>query len=220
MFKRKKTKILALVLAAFALTAALTAYRQASHFRQAEAFADAKNWKLAIREYDTALHFHVPFSPIAGRAAQKLWQIGQMFEARGKPDWALIAYSSIRSGFYGTRSFYTPGTDWPGTDWIKKCDNKIAALDTMMLIKEGGIKPEQAALQREKYLAIFRDNRAPSVFWSILAELGFLGWIGAAIATIFLGFGRTGRPKGKPALYGAACFLVFAAIWAVSLFMA
>ena len=217
MLKKKKILLLVLLLiiAAFALTAAMTVYRQNSHFRQAEGYAAAQNWKLAIREYDTAIHFHVPFSPIAGKAAQKLWQIGLMFEARGKTDWALIAYSSIRSGFYGTRSFYTPGKDW-----IEKCDGKIAALDTAMLIKEGGIKPRQAARQRQKYLALFRDNRAPSVFWSVLAETGFLGWSGAALATAFLGFTREGKPKGKPAFYGVICFLVFAAIWVVSLLKA
>ncbi len=215
MLRRKGIIVLLLVLAALALTAAVTAYRQRDHFRQAEAYYAARNWKLAIREYDTAIHFHVPFSPIADESAQRLWQIGRMFEAQGRPGWALIAYSSIRSGFYGTRSFYTPGTDW-----IRKCDGRIAALETSMLIKEGGIKPEQASKQQAKYLAVFRDNRAPSVFWSLLAEIGFLGWVGAALATAFLGFGKTGKAKGKPALYGAICFLAFTALWVISLLRA
>ncbi len=212
MLKKKGKIILLLALAALALTAAMTAYRQQVHFQQAEAYFAAHNWKLAIREYDTAIHFHVPFSPVADRSAQRLWQIGRMFEAQGRPGWALIAYSSIRSGFYGTRSFYTPGEGW-----IKRCDSRMAALETSMLIREGGIKPGQAAKQRAKYLAIFRDNRAPSVFWSLLAEAGFIGWVGTALATAFMGFGKTGKIKGRPALYGALCFLAFVALWVVSL---
>ncbi|MDA8089362.1 MAG: hypothetical protein M0Z61_03955 [Nitrospiraceae bacterium] len=213
--KPKKSFYLFLVLAAFVLLAARVAYEQAHHYRQAEAYSAAQNWKLAIREYDTAIHFHVPFSPLMDKAARRLWNIGQMYETQGKPDWALIAYSSIRSGFYGTRSFYTSGRSW-----INKCDQKIAALDTMMLIKEGGIKPEQAESQKKKYMAIFGDNRTPSVLWSILAEIGFLGWVGSAIATIFLGFKKTGGLKPKPALYGTLCFVFFAAIWAISLLKA
>ena len=202
-------------MAAVALAAGGTAWRQESNFRQAEAYFAAGNVKLAIRQYDTAMHFYVPFSPVTEKSAGRLWQIGRMFEAQGKPDWALIAYSSIRSSFYGTRSFYTPGRRW-----IERCDNKIAALDTQMLIKEGGAKPGDAAAWRRKYMAVFDDDRAPSVFWSMMAELGFLGWVGSALATALFGFEKTGKPKKRAALYGAISFLVLIAVWAASLLMA
>ncbi|MDA8086658.1 MAG: hypothetical protein M0Z75_08160 [Nitrospiraceae bacterium] len=208
-------RILLAVLAAFALLAGRMVLRQASSFRQAEGYFAAHNWKLAIRQYDTAMHFYVPFSPLTEESAGRLWQIGRMFEAEGKPDWALIAYSSIRSSLYGTRGLYTPERRW-----IERCDNKIASLDTRMLVREGAIKPEDAAAWRQKYMDVFRDDRAPSVFWSIAAEAGFWGWVASAIATAIFGFGKTGRPKGRPALYGAISFLVFAAVWAASLLLA
>ncbi len=208
-------KVFLVVFAAIMLLAGRVVFRQASNFRQAEGYFAAHNWKLAIRQYDTAMHFYVPFSPFTERAAGRLWQIGRMFEAQGRPDWALIAYSSIRSSFYGVRSFYTPGRRW-----IERCDNKIAALDTQMLIKEGAIRPEEAAGERRKYMAIFRDDRAPSVFWSVAAEAGFCGWVVSAIATALYGFEKTGRPRGKKALYGAVSFLVFIAVWAASLLLA
>lgn len=202
-------------LAALLLIAGRMYFRQASSFNEAEACYARHDWKLAIRQYDTALHFYVPFSPVSEKAASRLWQIGQMFEAQGRPDWALIAYSSIRSSFYGTRSFFLPGKPW-----IEKCDNKIAFLDTRNLIRHGGIKPGDEALQLRKYMAVFRDDRAPSVFWSILAELGLFGWAGSAVATALLGFEKTGRLKRRQFMYGAAGFLLCVVVWGVSLLMA
>ncbi len=203
------------VLAAVLLLAGRTYVRQASSFRQGEAAFARGDWKTAIRQYDTAMHFYLPFSPYTEKSAKRLWRIGRMFETQGRPDWALIAYSSIRSSFYGTRSFYTPGRRWIG-----RCDRKIAALDAMMLAREGGIKPGEAASERQKYMKILKARRAPSVFWSALAEAGFLGWAGSAIFGALYGFGKSGRPKGKKALAAALSFLCFAALWAVSLLMA
>ncbi|MDA8387824.1 MAG: hypothetical protein M0Z58_04040 [Nitrospiraceae bacterium] len=203
------------VLAAMVLLAGRMAFRQAESFREGQRYFARGDWKPAIRQYDTAMHFYLPFSPIMEKSAERLWRIGRMFEAEGKPGWALIAYSSIRSSFYGVRSFYTPGRRW-----IERCDEKIASLDARMLVREGGIKPGEAALERQKYMAIFKDDRAPSVFWSAAAEAGFFGWAVSALASAFYGFEKSGRPRGKAALCGGLCFLFFAAVWAVSLLMA
>ena len=62
------------------------------------------------------------------KICQQLWQIGDMFEHQKQPDWALLAYSSIRSSFYASRSFYTPGKDW-----INRCDEKIAGINVAVI---------------------------------------------------------------------------------------
>ena len=208
------------VLAAALFLAGREAIRQASSFRQGEAAFARGDWKIAIRQYDTAMHFYFPFSPYMEKSAKRLWQIGRMFEARQKPGWALVAYSSIRSSFYGVRSFYTPGKK----RWIGRCDNKIAAVEAVMLAREGGIKPGEAARktknQEKKYMAVLKASRAPSVFWSALAETGFLGWVGSALIGALYGFGKSGRPRGKKAFVAALSFLFFAAVWAISLLMA
>jgi hypothetical protein len=190
-------------------------YLQGSHYYAGRSFGEQKDWKLAIREYDTSLHFYAPFSPFTDKAALGLWNIGRTFEDEGRLDWAQLAYSSLRSGFYGTRSFYTPGRQW-----IEKCDLKIADLNTRMLLAEGGVKPEDAALERQKQLGVLRDDRAPSVFWSFMAELGFFGWVISAVLLALEGFEKTGRLRRRPAIFWALSFLACALVWAVSLLRA
>jgi hypothetical protein len=41
-------------------------YLQRSHFIAAEKYYIEADWKLAIREYDTAMHFYTPLSPYIG----------------------------------------------------------------------------------------------------------------------------------------------------------
>jgi hypothetical protein len=46
-----------------------------------------------------------------------------MLEGQGDVTRALIAYRTLRSSFYAIAWIYSPGTEW-----IAKCDAKIAAL--------------------------------------------------------------------------------------------
>ena len=153
----------------------------------------------AIREYDTSMHFFFPFSPYMDKSARRLWQIGEMFENRGQLDWAEIAYQSLRSSFYAVRSFYTPGKDW-----INRCDDKIADLNVKSLIKDGSLKPEDAQAERAKHMMVLKTDRAPSVFWSVLAEIGFFGWAGSALFTALRGVHQeedTGRAGAQAKVF-------------------
>lgn len=188
---------------------------QRSHFITAEKYYNEANWKLAIREYDNTMHFFTPWSPYIDRSAKKLWMIGEMFEKQERLDWANIAYSSIRSSFYSSRSAYTPGKDW-----INKCDDKIADLNVKMLIKDGSIKPEEADAEKKKHLYVMKVDRAPNPFWSMLVEISFLGWVASIIFLIFKGLDDIGKIRGKVALYGVLFFIFSFAIWVVSLLKA
>ncbi len=190
-------------------------YLQRSHFMLAGKYYKEANWKLAIREYDNAMHFYTPLSPYIQKSAEKLWQIGEMFEKQGKLDWANIAYGSIRSSFYASRSLYTPGKGW-----IKKCDDKIADLNVKILIKEGSIKPKEAEAEKEKFLYVMKVDRAPAPLWALFAEIGFVGWIGSVIFIIFKGFDENGKPRERFALYGILLFILTFALWVVSLLKA
>ncbi len=190
-------------------------YLQRSHFMLAEKYYSEANWKLAIREYDNAMHFYTPLSPYIRKSAEKLWQVGEMFEKQGKPDWANIAYGSIRSSFYASRSLYTPGKDW-----INKCDEKIADLNVRILIKEGSIKSEDADAEKKKHLYVMKYDRAPVPLWSVLSEIGFVGWIISVIFIIVKGFENNGKLRKKFALYGILLFILTFALWVVSLLKA
>jgi hypothetical protein len=197
------------------LTGARVLYLERSHFMAGERFYASLNWKLAIREYDAALHFYFPGSPYVDKSAERLWQIGEMFEKAEKPDWAVLAYSSIRSSFYASRSLYTPGKEWIGG-----CDDKIAALDVKILLNEGSLAPEQSEAEKEKLLYLMRVNRAPAPAWAFLVELGFLGWIASVVFIIWKAFDERGKLVKRPALYGLVSFVLTFTLWVVSLLKA
>lgn len=77
----------------------------------------------AVAGYESALHMYIPFSPTVEKSARQLWIIGEATERQGDITRALIAYRALRSSFYADRWLVTPGTDW-----IARCDQKIAAL--------------------------------------------------------------------------------------------
>ena len=211
MLKRYLIKGLLVILLFLVLVGGRSFYLQRSHFMAAEKYYNEANWKLAIREYDTAMHFYTPWSPYIEKSARKLWQIGEMFEKQDRLDWANIAYSSIRSSFYSSRSLYTPGKFW-----INKCDEKIADLNVKMLIKEGSLKLEEADAEKMKHLYVMKVDRAPGPFWSILVEIGFFGWLGSVLLIIFKGFSDNGKIHKKFALYSVLSFLLSFTIWVVA----
>lgn len=190
-------------------------YSLRSHFERAEGYHAKSEWKLAIREYDSAMHMYIPGSSYIQRSAERLWSIGERFEKEGRPDWANIAYASIRSSFYASRSLYTPGKDW-----IIRCDAKIADLDVKMLIKEGSISPEDAAAEKEKLLYVMTVDRAPDPVWSVVLEASLFAWISSAIFTILKGFDDKGALSRKSFVLGMLSFVITFTVWIASLLKA
>lgn len=190
-------------------------YLQRSHYLKAERYYSEGNLKLAITEYDTSMHFYLPFSPYTEKSAQRLWSIGEMFEKEDKTEWAHMAYSSIRSSLYGVRSLFTPKKRW-----INRCDEKLADLNIRILLKEGSIKPDDATKEREKYIYTLKVDRAPKPLWSVLMAIGFIGWVTSIVFIIFKGFDKNSSGRLKPLLYGALSFIFFLSIWLIALLRA
>ncbi len=185
-------------------------FMQRDHYLQAEGYF-ATDLKLAILEYDAAMHNYTPWSPYIYKSAEKLWQIGELLEKKGQPDLARMAYSSIRSSFYASRSLYTPGKEW-----IEKCDDKIASLNVDQLIREGTIKPGEAEAEKKKHLFVMRTDRAPDPAGAALLEFGFFGWVASIVFFIIKGFDEEGRIKLRPALYGMGFFICSFAVWVIA----
>ncbi|UFS72273.1 soluble NSF attachment family protein [Geomonas sp. RF6] len=100
-----------------------TLYRQHVQFDKGEKAYAAGDFVGAVAGYDAAIHMYTPGSSLVERAAQKLWEIAEVCERSGDVPRALVAYRSLRSAFYGVAGLYSPGTDW-----IAKCDARIAGL--------------------------------------------------------------------------------------------
>ena len=98
-----------------------TLYRQHAQFDKGEKALAAGNYIGAIAGYESAIHMYTPGSALVGRAAEKLWGIGERYEQAGDPEKALVAYRSLRSSFYAVRGLYSPGSEW-----IARCEARIA----------------------------------------------------------------------------------------------
>jgi hypothetical protein len=199
----------------FSLVALKMVYMQREHFTRAEKYYASLDWKLAIRQYDETMHFYTPWSPYITKSAERLWQIGELFEKEGKPDWALISYSAIRSSFYASRSLYTPHKDW-----IAKCDEKIADLNVKLLIKDGSVSPADGDAEKRKQLHVLKVDRAPAPLWSVAVEASLFGWIASVMFIVIRGFDDKGKPRWRAVTHGMVSFFLTFAFWVLSLIKA
>ncbi|MEO6774383.1 MAG: hypothetical protein ABI467_15410 [Kofleriaceae bacterium] len=150
------------------------------------ALADGDDWMRrgkpaeAIRSYEAAARWYVPFAPHVDTAYAKLRAL------TATPD-ALLAWRAIRSAARATRSLWQPHA----TD-LADADAQIAKL-------EAGATPEPWFAGR---LAV--DPR-PSIAMAALAGLGILlGLLGAAVVV----FRRWSTPAGATIVLGVAVWLV------------
>lgn len=112
-----------IILASLLLFFGTTLWRLNSQFTQGEAAFSRGDFAAAVAGYESALHMYIPGHPTIRKAAEKLWQIGEINERLGDVERALIAYRALRSSFYADHWLMTPGIPW-----IEKCDRKIIAL--------------------------------------------------------------------------------------------
>ena len=124
----EKVKTIAVNVAAAALISLIliwghTLYRQQVQFGKGEKALAARDFPAAVAGYEAAIHMYTPGSSVVEKSAQKLWEIAESTERNGDVTRALITYRALRSSFYAVAWLSTPGSDW-----IKRCDARIAAL--------------------------------------------------------------------------------------------
>jgi hypothetical protein len=100
-----------------------TLYRQHVQFDKGEQGLAAGDFLAAVSGYESAIHMYTPASSLVDRAAQRLWDIGELVAQRGDRPRALIAFRSLRSSFYAAAGIFSPGEQW-----IQKCDIRIAQI--------------------------------------------------------------------------------------------
>jgi len=177
-------------------------YGSMKDYQTGEAFLKENQTIRAITYFDRSLHWYAPLNPYVQKSAQRLWEIGDRAEGQGDKKLAIIAFSTIRSGFYGSSHFIVPGKQW-----IERSDHRIMAL----------LRTEQ----KDKVFAGQKVN-PPDVFWTVVLELGLLGWVGSVLVLIFLwagGVKNQGTRAFSPLpwlLMAVACF----SLWIMGMFKA
>jgi hypothetical protein len=128
-------------------------------WEQGEAMFQQKQYIRAVTFFDRSIHWYAPLNPYVERSAQRLWAIGTMAEKQGDVMLAMIAFRAIRRGFYGVEGVYSPGEAW-----IDRSNAKIGQLS-----KPGGAGAK--GIKRKDL------PPPPDIFWSLMVEVGLLGWL-------------------------------------------
>ena len=196
--------VAALLLILFAMVWARAFTGSMRTWEQGEALFQEKEYVRAITYFDRSIHWYTPFNPYVGRSAQRLWEIGARAERSGDVTLALIAYRTIRRGFYGIESVYSPGKAW-----IQKSDAKIGKL-----VNQGrtGRKVEVAQ----------GLPPPPDILWSIVVEVGLLGWLGSLVILVFRLFrsNPARRARWASGIAWGVLSVGFFILWLVGLFKA
>ena len=210
-FKRRPAIVISvavgLCLVAFAVVWVRAFYGSRHAHRQGEAYLEKQQYIKAITFFDRSIHWYTPFNPYISKSAQHLWEIGVKAEQQGDIQLSLIAVRTIRRGFLGARSFYVPGEDW-----ISRCDSKIVSL----MAKGSG---DQDVKGNTALSFSTQKSQEPDVFWTLILEVGLLGWIGSAIGFLMYGLakGQTPKLRSRSAIFWGVMIIIFYTLWIVGM---
>ena len=206
--------ILCLVAIGLIIVWARAFYGSMQAYQKGDTYLEGKQYVRAVTFFDRSINWYTPFNPYVQKSAERLWEIGEQAEKQGDIQLALIAFRTIRSGFYGASHFRTPGMVW-----IRKSERKVNAL-LGVEEKEREISGDSASL-REKLL---RDQKgtSPKILWTIVLEIGFLGWIGSVIGFImlYLRHEKEGETRVSLKILWITLTVVFFIFWIIGMMKA
>ena len=171
-------------------------------------------YDVAITHYERAIKWYTPFSKTVRHAVEHLWQLGTEAETRGDWHLALTAYQSLRASLYAVQSFYIPYQSW-----IPKTEERIAPL---LAKTKAGEEPNADKLAQDtaRFAMQLQRHVGPHLEWSILLEIGFLGWIGATVGLIWYVVDETGNFARRQGLLWGSLIAIFFALWLIGMRLA
>jgi hypothetical protein len=206
--------VLLVILVFLFLTWVRAFYGSMKAYRTGEDMLEQKQLIRAITYFDRSIHWYTPFNPYVEKSARRLWEIGEQAEKDGDIKMALIAFRAIKRGFYSASHFTTPGKDW-----IEKSETMITAL----VLKEDKDRAGSKAMEKSEEIKVRNEKgSSPDVFWTVVLEVGFLGWVGSLLGFIFVKWGpRKGSEKlPYKTLAPIASAVLFFVIWIIGMMKA
>jgi hypothetical protein len=204
-------RIVVLLVAFVVILYAKVAYNASQDFALGENAYTHGEYKRAITHYERTIKWYTPLSTAVQRAVERLWQLGTEAEARGEISLALEAYQTLRSSLYAVQSFYIPYQSW-----ILKSEARIAPL--LAKTKAGEEHNEdQLAQDTARFAMQLQRHVGPHLGWSILLEIGFLGWVGATVCLIWYIVDETGNFAQRQGLLWGSLIAVFFALWLIGM---
>jgi tetratricopeptide (TPR) repeat protein len=200
------------LLAAFlVILYAKVAYNARQDFTLGEDAYTHGEYKRAIIHYERTIKWYTPWSTVVPRAVERLWQLGTEAEARGEVSLALEAYQALRSSLYAVQSLYIPYQRW-----IPKSEERIAPL---LAKTKAGEKPNADKLQQDtaRFAMQLQRHVGPHLGWSILVEIGFLGWVGATVGLIWYVVDEAGNFARRQGVLWGSLMAVCFALWLIGM---
>lgn len=181
-------------------------------FKIAEQAFLEKDYSRAIQHYERAILWYLPLGGYVESSASQLWKIAESLEQED-PVLALETYRMLRSAFYATRSFYTPGQPW-----IDLANPKIARLMAYATDYSEADRKKSITQKTQEALAVLERPMNPDPFWSGMVVLGLLGWVSGALLFIWNAFreGGTQIILKKGVIWGSVT-VVFYALWVIGM---
>ena len=210
-FWRSVLRAVSLVIIFVAMLYAKTVYNARQDFALGEEAYAGGVYKVAITHYERTIKWYTPWSTVVQRAVERLWQLGTEAEARGDVPLALEAYQTLRSSLYAVQSFYIPYQSW-----IPKSEERIAPL---LAKTQAGAEPQEDKLAQDTALFAMQLRRhvGPHLGWSVLVEIGFLGWVGATVGLIWYVVDEQGNFAPRQGLLWGSSLAIFFALWVIGM---
>jgi len=208
---RSALRIVVLLVAFVVILYAKVSYNASQDFALGEDAYTHGEYKRAITHYERTIKWYTPLSSAVQRSVERLWQLGTEAEARGEISLALEAYQTLRSSLYTVQSFYIPYQSW-----IPKSEARIAPL--LAKTKAGEEHNEDQLLQGTARFALqLQRHVGPHLGWSILLEVGFLGWVGATVGLIWYVVDEAGNFARRQGLLWGSLIAIFFALWLIGM---
>ncbi|RME47485.1 MAG: hypothetical protein D6795_14030 [Deltaproteobacteria bacterium] len=211
-----RTRIVAMALLLLAIVVARVHHASWRAFHAGRSAQAAGDTPGAIANFERAIHFYAPGSPWVESSVKALWAIGAGAEESGDRALALSAYRTLRSSLYAVRSTYTPFSEWIG-----RCDDRIARLVAEDPDYRSRFPGVSAAALEARVRENLSRNEAPDVLWSIVVEIGFFGWVGGTIGFILRALGESRETfSSRRAIVWGSIVVAGYALWIVGLMKA
>jgi len=208
---RKAVVVLGILLFVSVMLLLKTLYSARQEFVYGEQAATRGEYEEAITHYERAIKWYTPFSTTVQMAVERLWQLGTEAETRGEWHLALEAYQALRASLYAVQSFYVPYQSW-----IPKTEARIAPL---LAKTKAGTEPQEdkRAQDTTRYAMQLQRPLGPHLGWSVLAEIGFLGWVGATVGLIWSVVDAQGQFVWRHGVLWGSVLAVFFALWLIGM---
>ncbi|MGM0577262.1 MAG: hypothetical protein ACQEXJ_16165 [Myxococcota bacterium] len=162
---------------------------------------------VALRE---AVSWYAPFAGWREDARRALWALYEAQVEAGRTGDAVRTLNALRAGLRAARSILHPDGDWPD-----RVDGRLATLMARWEAEEAAAEdrpvPEDRAARATHYAQVLAHSARPSRAWGLLAVLGFVLWVGAAVAAARSPRGTLWRRLALSAL-GLVAFLAGVAL--------